>query len=177
MPAPQIWTPQYFPTYYSGNAQFLDSKGVPTGEAGAKATVPITINNNPQLWTGFRVTNVYEIPDGYQTSAFLTLLARLDEEQIVTTELTQNNVVVRSAVQRNVIGGAPSGSGGINWSPFPVPFPWKGGDNVTFTFERLTAYPTSQGEIVPTVYVTIEGATGVSDAHPPAAPGTTGYPS
>lgn len=145
--------PQNIPVFFPGSARFQNSEGQPSGAVGAIATVEISINLRPQWLTGIRVRNVYPVPSAAQT--LIPYLDRLDDEQTMTTELTQSNIVVRAAKQDTVIG-----RGGFHWHPLPSPYPWGGGNNLTLIFTRLTAYPT---DILPTVHVTLEGIMLVKD--------------
>lgn len=152
---PREYTPQQIAVFFPGAARFQDSDGNASGARGAVATVTISINLRPQWLTGIRVVNIYDIPDDLQTIDQLTYLARLDHEQSMTTELTQSNIIVRAAAQKTI-----TGYDGIHWHPLPQPYPWGGGNNITLTFTRLTAYPP---EILPTCHVTLEGIMLVKD--------------
>lgn len=152
---PQEYTPQQIAVYFPGAARFQDSDGNPSGARGAVATVTISINLRPQWLTGIRVVNIYDIPTNLVTIDNLTYLDRLDDEQTMTTELTQSNIIVRAAAQRTI-----TGRGGVHWHPLPQPYPWGGGNNITLTFTRLTAYP---GGVFPTCHVTLEGIMLVKD--------------
>ena len=153
--AEQVYTPQRVPVLFPGAGRFQDSDGNPSGARGAVATVTISINLRPQWLTGIRVSNIYDVPSGSQTIDTLTYLDRLDEEQTMTTELTQSNIIVRAAVQTHVTGRR-----GYHWHPLACPYPWGGGNNITLQFTRLTAYPAN---VFPTCHVTLEGIMLVKD--------------
>lgn len=155
MATSETYSPQRLPVYFPGTARFQDSNGTPSGAIGAVATVTISINLRPQFLTGIRIRNVYEVPSGLQTIDQLTYLDRLDEEQTLTTELTQSNIVVRSMLQTLLVG-----RGGVHWHPLSVPYPWGGGNNLTLVVTRLTAYPAG---VLPTCHVGLEGVTYVKD--------------
>lgn len=152
----ETYSPQRLPVSFPGSARFQDANGQPSGAVGAQATVTISINLRPQFVTGIRIHNVYPIPAGLQNVDQLTYLERLDEEQTMTTELTQSNIIVRAVLQTLFVG-----RGGIHWHPLPVPYPWGGGNNITLVITRLTAYPDG---ILPTCHVALEGVTYVKDS-------------
>ena len=170
MPQPGHYQSERFPIKYSGSGEFnLD--GVPSGAAGAVATMAIGLNNRPTEITGIRVTNSYEI-----TEAMLEVhpdwLARIDEEQILEVNLAQQNVVVRAQHQR-VFQGAK----GIHYHNFSCPYPFRGGNNIIIRIRRLHPYPAfEQVTPVPVAYVDVEGWTWVTDELPPGQPPSTDYP-
>ena len=140
---------QRIPVLFPGSARFQDANGVPSGAVGAQATVEISINLQPQFLVGIRVANVYAIPAEGQIAERFPYYERLDEEQTLTTELTQSNIIVRAALQSTVTGRR-----GFHWHPLAVPYLWRGGNNLTMVITRLTSYP---DYILPTAHVTLEG--------------------
>ena len=68
----------------------------------------------------------------------------------------------------------------MHWHPLPVPFPWRGGNNIVLKFTRLVGYPDlpqDEGDdvpVLPTCHVTLEGCMFVDDLTPPAGPPSTG---
>ena len=127
---------QRFPVIYGAKAQFkMGSKE--SAEAGAVAKLQFSINNNPHEITGLRIKNVYDVP-----AEFLELvppdgmayLERLDEEQTITMRMAQQNVVVDETLQQLVCGT------GVHWHPFELPYPFRGGNNITVDVNRLTSY-------------------------------------
>lgn len=151
------YTPQRIPVLFPGSGRFQDSDGNPSGAKGAVATVTISINLRPQWLTEIRVSNIYDVPTREAGVPLYDLpyLDRLDEEQTMTTELTQSNIIVRAAVQTHVTGRR-----GFHWHPLPCPYPWGGGNNITLQFTRLTAYPPN---IFPTCHVSLMGIMLVKD--------------
>ena len=145
---------QRVPVLFPGSARFQNADGQPSGAVGAQATVEISINLQPQFLMGIRVQNVYPIPGNLVGS--LSYLERLDEEQTLTTELTQSNIIVRAALQTTVTGRR-----GYHWHALSVPYLWRGGNNLTMVITRLTGYPDG---ILPTVHVTLEGIMLVKDS-------------
>lgn len=154
--ARDVYSPQKIPVYFPGSARFQNADGVPSGALGAKATVTISINLRPQWFTGIRAWNVYPVGETFQNFNIL-YLQHLDNQQTMSTELTQSNIVVRDALQPLLLGG---GAPAIHWHPFATPYPWGGGDNITLIFTRLTSYPT---DVLPTVHVLLEGIMLVRD--------------
>ena len=147
---------QRIPVLFPGSARFQNADGAPSGAVGATATVEISINLQPQMLVGIRVANVYAIPTQGQAAERFPYYDRLDEEQTLTTELTQSNIIVRAAMQSTVTGRR-----GFHWHPFSVPYLWRGGNNLTMVITRLTSYP---DYILPTAHVTLEGIMLVKDS-------------
>lgn len=128
---------QRFPVIYPAKAQFKDS-GVATAQAGATAKLQFSINNNPHEITGIRVRNVYEIPDAYMQSPQLAasnFLERKDGEQDLVVRMAQQNIVIDEANQVACLG-----NDGIHWHPFELPYPFRGGNNITVDVTRSTNY-------------------------------------
>jgi len=133
---------QRFPVIYSAQAQFKVGSAE-SAAAGAVAKLQFAINNNPHEITGLRVKNVYDIP-----AEFLALfrpdgmeyLERLDQEQTLTMRMAQQNIVVDATLQPLVCGTGP------HWHPFELPYPFRGGNNVTLDVNRLTGYSIPAGD-------------------------------
>lgn len=183
------------------------SNRLPSGARGAEAVVDIGLNNRPHELVGVRVTNVYEITDLFEqilipipnTDPIVNerknipiagfnlpegdaccFLERLDGDQLMSLELAQQNVIVRDLHQKTMTGRA-----GVHWHPFPCAYPFRGGNNITCRFRRLTSYPINaaaaeedQAIIVPVVHVTVLGWVWVSDSEAEQwkGPPSTGFP-
>ncbi len=165
---------QLFPIYYPGEAQFLLDNKTPSGLVGATARINIEISNNPIMATGIRIRNVYEIEEKFRTVDLLTYLARLDGEQSIETNLTQQNIIVREMSQELLTGGKDgSAASSIHWHPFETPYPFKGGNNINLKFKRETSYPEEIVSVV--VKATLTGWVYMSDAVPDAGAPSSGY--
>ncbi len=128
---------QRFPVVYPAKAQFKMGSDE-SAQAGATAKLQFSLNNNPHEITGLRIRNVYEIPDGYMVSPQLAgsnFLERKDGEQTLVVRMAQQNIVVDEANQVCVVG-----NDGIHWHPFELPYPFRGGNNVTVDVTRTTNY-------------------------------------
>lgn len=145
----RLLEPQQFPVFFPGSAPFLDANGQPSGARGAVATVTLEVNLRPQWITGIRANNVYEVPAGDVGVGTMELLDKMDGFQSMTTEQSIQNIIVRDAVQILVMGRSQ-----LHWHPLPCPYPWRGGNNITFIFRRLASYP---GFVFPTAHVLLEG--------------------
>jgi hypothetical protein len=136
---------QRFPVVYPAKAQFKSGSNE-DAQAGATAKLQFTLNNNPHEITGLRIRNVYEIPDAYLLAGFGTdWLQRKDGEQDLVVRMAQQNIVVDEANQVAVLG-----NDGIHWHPFELPYPFRGGNNVTVDVNRTTSYRwvVQNGEVV-----------------------------
>lgn len=164
---------QIFPVYYPGEGPFLD-KGNPSALTGDEADVEIEISNNPFMCTGIRIRNVYEIPVELRTINLLTYLARLDQEQTIRTDLTQQNVIVRAMSQALLQGGNDRSGTVTHYHPFESPYPFRGGNNINLKFKRETDYPPEITSVI--VKATLTGWLYMSDAVPAAGPPSGGFP-
>lgn len=144
----EIWSrvglsPQLFPKYYGmGPVQFFNG-GSPSGTAGSRARLSRALTNSPQIIYGVRLQNVYELPSNpteAQVQLFRTLKEWIDGEQVVTINLSQQDVTAQSVLQTQLVG-----KHGSVWAPFPEPYPMAGGNNVEVSIERLTSYPVLDG--------------------------------
>jgi len=137
MSDPDLKQFQRFPVVYPAQAQFKNGAQESAG-AGATAKLAFNLNNNPHEITGLRLQNVYEVPPEFLVLARpdgMDYLQRLDGEQVLTMRMAQQNVVVDETLQKLV-----TGSDGIHWHPFELPYPMKGGNNVTVDVTRITGY-------------------------------------
>lgn len=156
-------SPQTFPIYYPmGSKPFHDGSGNASGAVGATARLEKDLSNFAHMFMGLRIDNVYALPPGDQgqdpdpdvVQAFRTYKEWLDAEQTVTINLAQQNVTADRLFQRQL-----TGAGGINWHPFPAPFPMAGANNITVEITRVTAYPPLGGApVLPEVRVSILAA-------------------
>ena len=174
------------PVYYEGNDQFLDSDGEPSGAVGSEAMVTISINNRPQKLTAVRVVLAYALPEITEVAPQGALgwlfdrITDVEDQMTIETDLSQSNIVVGKAHLRGFQGGV-KGQGAIVYHPFPTTFLWRGGNNITFTFRRVVAFPLvpftdgNTFEITPTVYVVTEGCQLINDIVPPKGPPSTGW--
>ncbi len=162
----KIWSamglsPQVFPIYYPmGDQPFLASNGTPSGAVGARARLQRPLSNFPHMFMGLRISNVYDLwTDVPQPTAEQVQLARFlrewtDAEQTVRITLAQQNVTAELLYQPHL-----TGHDGINWAPFPAPFPMAGGNNIQVEVQRTSAYPQfNDTDILPTCSVTILAA-------------------
>lgn len=145
------WFPQYLPF---GPVPFQDAGGDPSGAARSTATLSRDIPNFPILFVGLRINNAFELPTSpteldmriYEASKRF-----IDNEQTVRVQLSQQNITAEPTFQAQL-----TGNGGIYWSPFSVPFPMAGGNNVSVELVRITGYPDlSNGPILPRVHCTM----------------------
>lgn len=165
----QYWSklglnPELFPVYYPmGPSPFLDGGSNPSGAASARATLSRDLSNFPHMFLGLRITNVYALPEdptADEISLFSVLKNHVDGEQGITIQLSQQDVVVQSIQQKQLVGGQDA----TYWHPFPIPFPMAGGNNILVTVTRTTPYPLLRDvQIVPTVYATIYAAVARAD--------------
>jgi len=128
---------QRFPVVYPAQAQFKVG-GNESADANAVAKLQFSLNNNPHEITGLRLTNTYDIPPEFLSLAIPDgpdYLTRLDMEQTITMRMAQQNVVLSDTHQKLV-----TGADGIHWHPFELPYPFRGGNNVTVDVKRITAY-------------------------------------
>lgn len=159
----KIWTamglsPQVFPLYYPmGEQPFQTGGGVQSGAAGAIARLQRPLNNFPHMFMGLRISNVYDLfADTPQPTDDQVRLARflhewVDSEQIVTINLAQQNITAELMFQPHL-----TGHDGINWAPFPAPFPMAGGNNITVEIQRRTTYPMfNDADVLPLVNATL----------------------
>jgi len=146
---------QRFPVIYSAQAQFKVGSSE-SAAAGAVAKLQFAINNNPHEITGLRVKNVYEVPPEFLELARpdgMDYLDRLDQEQTLTMRMAQQNIVVDATLQSLVCGTGP------HWHPFELPYPFRGGNNVTVDVNRLTGYTLPGSDPLVTVdAVTVQAA-------------------
>lgn len=160
--------PQTFPIYYPGSAEFQEDTA-PGAGVGATAVITVPINTRPHMLTGIRLANVYAIPEELRTVDGLAYLKHIDQQQEISSQLAQQNVVVRPTLQKLV-----TGDDGIHWHPFELPYPFRGGNNIVLNLQRLIAYP---DEIVSvTVKAVLVGWAYVDGKFPPAGPPSTGFP-
>lgn len=137
------WFPQYLPF---GGVDFVDGAGEPSGARGATASLSRSLPNFPILFVGLRINNVFELP-AQPTELDMRIYEAckrfLDNEQSVRINLSQQNITAEATFQAQL-----TGQGGIYWSPFPVPFPMAGANNVSVDVVRLTPYPQIDGELI-----------------------------
>lgn len=144
----KIWSksglePQLFPKYYGmGPVQFMNGSQ-PSGTAGSTATLSRALTNSPQLVYGVRLQNIYDLPGqptADQVQLYRALKEHTDGEQLVTVNLSQQDVTANGVIQTQLVG-----SGGVVWAPFAQPYPMAGGNNITIRVQRLTSYPSLDG--------------------------------
>ncbi len=146
--------PSIFPGYIGKSGQFLLGK-TPSGRAGAKVKLTLTLNNAPQIVYGVRLTVSYELPlDFFAANPGFKRDMReggVDDDFDVQITLTQQNIT-----QDTVHVRAVQGADGRNWHPFPAPYLFQGGNNVVIVAERKTSYPdvTTGEDPVVTVVIT-----------------------
>lgn len=155
---------QWFPLYYPmGPKAFLDAQGVPSGDVGAIAELTKSISNWPLLFMGLRITNVYALPASpseLEVRIFETSKKYIDDEQTVRIALSQQNITAEATLQVQL-----TGKSGVYWAPFPVPFPMAGGNDISVTVQRVSAYPTiDQQQIKPVCFATILAAVARNEA-------------
>jgi hypothetical protein len=143
---------QRFPVIYAAQAQFKN--GTTEGaQAGATAKLNFSLNNNPHEITGLRIVNVYDVPEEFYTQEGLELLRRLDDQQTITMRMAQQNVVLEETLQR-----LSQGANGINWHPFALPYPFRGGNSITVDLKRVTGYRLPGPDDVTIDAVTVQAA-------------------
>lgn len=149
MAEPTLRGAQRFPVYYPHEAAFTvgdTAGGDPSGQVGATARLTFTINTRPHAFIGLRLRNVYPIPErpleATAQSYFPTWrdVHALDVDQDVRFELAQQNVLMERTDQALFVGG-PGMGGSFVWHPFPCPYPFRGGNNISVTVRRTTSYP------------------------------------
>jgi len=178
-----IWDP----VFYVGDAPMLDDDSDPSGKKGAKASITIDVNNRPQKLTAIRVVVAYQLFDfaNFQEgNSFLTdyldRIKDVEDQMLMTTDLSQSNIIVSAAHVRGFQGGVRS-QGGVIYHPLPTPMLWRGGNNITLDFTQLVDYPTvplNDGEtfdVAPHIYVVTEGCQMINDIVPPKGPPSTGW--
>lgn len=152
-------SPQVFPIYYPMGAQpFTDGNGQPSGAAGATARLNRSLSNFPHMFMGLRISNDYDVlgeaPSADDVQLVRFLKEWTDAEQIVTINLAQQNITAEQLYQPHL-----TGHDGINWAPFPAPFPMAGANDITVEIRRTTSYPQVQGvPVQPVVRVSILAA-------------------
>ena len=169
--AEKIWTamglsPQVFPIYYPmGAAPFTDGSGQPSGAAGALARLSRSLSNFPHMFMGLRISNEFDYfgdnpdPSADDIQRVRFLHEWVDAEQTVFINLAQQNITAELLPQMHL-----TGHDGINWAPFPAPFPMAGANDITVEVRRTTSYPTVTGaneqqiEVTPICRVTILAA-------------------
>lgn len=162
--------PQEFPIYYPASAQFKAADGNDAGAGkGATASLAFSLSTRPAMLTGIRMANVYEIPEDLRNVDGIAWLEKLDGQQQMSTDMEQQNIVIKPTLQDLVTGRK-----GYIWHPFEQPYPFKGGNNITVPVSRLISYPDSIVNV--TVYATLVGWSYVDGQFPPAGPPSTGFP-
>jgi hypothetical protein len=175
---------QWFPVYPSGSGTFMVD-GSPSSRAGSAATVEITLDTFPYLVYGARFETSYELPIPFFDAepAFKQFMREggVDDDYDVTIQLTQGNVTVQNGAHVRNLQGAL----GFNKHPWPMPYPMRGGNKVTFTARRNSSYPrvlVADTEVPLTIIwkVTLETARGIRSVADgitsPTPPPSTGYP-
>lgn len=175
---------QWFPVYPSASAVFL-LDGQPSSRINAEAVCEIQLDTFPTLVYGARFEVSYELPLVYWIAnpdyKANMRLGGVDDDIEVSIALTQGNVTTQErAHMRNLQGGES-----INKHPWPVFYPLRGGNKVTFRCRRLSSYvPVIVNDVeVPltlTLRVSLETARGIQNVadgiSSPATPPSTGYP-
>ncbi len=166
---------QKFGLIYSGEAVFTNANNQPGVPAGSVARITIPITTRPYALTGVRIRNLVPIPavvdfEGQQVAApaLVDYFDRLNDDQDVTIDLSQQNVVVRPTNQALM-----QGAKGIHWHPFACPYPMRGGNNVVVDVKRRTAYPEEVGQV--TCQVALVGWQYVNSAALGGTPPSTGF--
>lgn len=137
------WFPQYLPF---GQVPFADANGDPSGARGSIARPSRSLPNFPLLFVGIRLNNVFELPTNptaLDMQIYEACKRFLDNEQTVKINLSQQNITAEATLQSQL-----TGNGGIYWSPFAVPFPMAGANNIALEVTRRTPYPQIGGEDV-----------------------------
>lgn len=149
--------PQLFPKYYSmGPVQFMNA-GVPSGAAGATATLTKQLTNFPTVIYGLRISNEYALsatPSVEEIAIYQTLKEWVDGEQTVTINLSQQDITGQEMLQSQLVGRR-----GSVWAPFPAPYPMAGGNNINVVVRRVTPYPSlvddAEDLVLPSVRATL----------------------
>ena len=150
--------PSIFPGYKPAAGQFMLASS-PSGAAGARVKLTLSLNNSPQILDGVRSRVSYELPAEFwrDNPGFKRDMREggVDTDFLMSIDLTQQNIT-QDATHVDTIQGA----GGVNYHPFPSPYLFQGGNNVTVTAERLSSYPVvvvgqSEFIIAPTLHVTL----------------------
>ncbi len=168
-----VFDTEAFPLYYSDSQQFVDNDGNVSGTRGSRAAVTIDFNNNPHVMFGIRIVNTFAVPNDLSPQDFYGLKI-WDQEQTIRLELAQQNVIAQPIPQHSFMGLA-----GIHWHPFPVPYLYRGGNQIRVEAVRLQDYPLIGSQnvaVLPTLFVTLVTATLRSDYRIASAPGSTGRP-
>lgn len=131
--------PSIFPGYNTVRAEFKKGSQ-PSGAAGARVRVTLTLNNSPVLVYGVRSRVSYELPNDFfrQNYGFKRQMrfGGVDTDFDLQINLTQQNIT-QTPTPMDCIQGAD----GQNYHPFASPYMFQGGNNVTFEAERITSYP------------------------------------
>lgn len=164
--------PTLFPTFQEDEADQFRLGGQPSGAAGARAKVQISLNNAPQILYRVTPTVSYELPADFWAAhpEFKKQMREggVDDDYNINITLTQQNVTQGPVHVRNFAGFL-----NINLTPLPVPYAFEGGNNVTIEAQRLTSYPVIDDVVVvPTFHCTLVLGMFVSDtAGTPWRPG------
>jgi len=146
---------QKFSLAYPGEAAFQPPDGGAVITAGSVARITIPLTTKPYALTSIRIRNLYEIPpEGVEfgpegaTTLFnapqlVDYFARIDDDQDVKVDLSQQNVVVDPANQALL-----QGAKGIHWHPLSCPYPFRGGNNIVLRVVRRTPYPPEVGQVI-----------------------------
>lgn len=151
-----------YPGYNATSGEFrLGSQ--PSGAAGAKVKLTLSLNNAPQILYGLRSVVTYELPDEFfsRNYDFKRQMAQghVDSDMLMRVNLTQQNITQEATHLRTIVG-----SDGFNWHPLPSPYLFQGGNNVIVESERLSSYPTLRwsindveftAQVFPTVHITL----------------------
>jgi len=169
---------QRFPVIYGASAQFKNGSNESAG-VGAVAKLQFALNNNPHEITGLRIRNSYVQPAEFYQGNPLGL-ARIDLEQTVTMRMAQQNIVIDEVAQSLITGGNDASGGTPHWHPFELPYPFRGGNNVTVDVTRIAGYdlPGSDPLVTidaVTVYAAIVGWMYVGPGGVLAGPPSTGF--
>lgn len=142
----KIWTamglsPQVFPIYYPMGAQpFTNGNGQASGAVGSIARLNRSLSNFPHMFLGLRISNDYDVlpqnPDADTVQLVRFMREWVDSQQTVTINLAQQNITAEQLFQPHLTGHE-----GINWAPFPAPFPMAGGNDITVEVRRTASYP------------------------------------
>ncbi len=163
---------QWFPIYEGSSAQFEN------GDLGQAVDITFALDTFPAFWYGLRVVVSYELPaEFWRTNyGFKQLMNQggVPLDMSTKIELTQQNITRGSTT---VHTATVTGANGVNWHPFTVPYPFRGGNNVILKFRRLSSFPElvdDQGEVIgkvaPTVHATLLMARGVEKGATSAMP-------
>lgn len=130
------WFPQYFPM---GPTAFVQGGSTPSGAAGSIARLNKDIPNWPILFLGVRITNTYELPiapTDIDLRTYDLCKQWIDGAQSVEVKLSQQNIMSDPMQQDQLVGRQ-----GFYWTPFGVPFPMAGGNNISLSLIRTIGYP------------------------------------